>query len=96
VRSERQVDPLTVLANATRDDIAVDPVFTAIVERRERRRTAREIVARDTALAEELGIGQPGREEVLLAGDSGQVRNTRRQLFRESRVALGSHPARKG
>jgi DNA uptake protein ComE-like DNA-binding protein len=63
MRSGRQVDPLTVLANATRDDIAADPVLTAIVERRERRRMAREIVARDPALAEELGIGQPGRDD---------------------------------
>jgi hypothetical protein len=33
-----------------------------MVERRERRRIAREIVVRDLALADDLGIGQPGRD----------------------------------
>ncbi|HKD96985.1 MAG TPA: hypothetical protein VKB69_05210 [Micromonosporaceae bacterium] len=63
VRSDRQADPdqLATLVEATRGEIATDPVLTAMVERRERRRIAREIVERDPALADDLGIGQPGR-----------------------------------
>ena len=60
VRSDQRSDPLIALAQAARDDIAADPVLTAMVERRERRRLAREIVERDPALADDLFIGQPG------------------------------------
>jgi hypothetical protein len=63
VRSDHRSDPLIALAEATRNDIATDPVLTAIVERRERRRLAREIVERDPALADDLFIGQPGHDD---------------------------------
>jgi DNA uptake protein ComE-like DNA-binding protein len=63
VGGDHRSDPLVALAEATRDGIATDPVLTATVERRERRRLAREIVARDPALADDLFIGQPGHDD---------------------------------
>lgn len=63
VRDGQRSDPLAQLVEAARDDLATDPVLTAIVERRERRRLAREIVERDPTLADDLFIGQPGNDD---------------------------------
>jgi Helix-hairpin-helix motif len=62
-RAPRSADPLATLTHAIREDIEADPLLGAVVERRERRRLAREIVAKDPTLADELGIGQPGRAD---------------------------------
>jgi hypothetical protein len=63
VRSDHRRDPIAALAEAIRDDLGTDPVLTAVVERRERRRLAREIVAHDPELADDLFIGQPGHDD---------------------------------
>jgi hypothetical protein len=42
--------------------VASDPALRWALRQRERRRRSREIVAKDPALADELGIGRPDRE----------------------------------
>lgn len=56
-------DLLTRVAAGERAALADDRALRAAVSRQERRRLSREIAATDPALADELGIGQPGLGE---------------------------------